>query len=192
MRCEYVRIVEFGHGRDVPSAASRHARSSPTLAAQRGSELRSRDVRERVCHFAGPPAAEVKAERELRMVVQAMVRPAERDDAVGVVATTSPSWHNVSRIDGRALADHASEARDLGPLRRRRRYERRPDHPASSHAIRRRCRARLRPGRRARRRRAVRSTLQTLDASELCPNFVPQQCDRTRSNQTYPYNQATS
>ena len=80
-----------------------------------------------------PLARQIHREPELPVVVQPVMRPAERHDAVRVTAAAVLPWHDVRRIHGRAPADQARERGDLRALRRRRRHQRRPDHPAPSH-----------------------------------------------------------
>jgi hypothetical protein len=77
--------------------------------------------------LAPPATGEMGAERELRVVVEPVMRPTQRHDAVGVIATAVLAWHEMSRIDWRAIADDAVQLRDLRALLLRRRDERGSD-----------------------------------------------------------------
>jgi excisionase family DNA binding protein len=70
-----------------------------------------------------PAASDVRGEGQLSRVIQAMVRPTQRDDAIGVIASARSPRHEMRRIDGPPTADETGKSSDLPPLRLRRRHQ---------------------------------------------------------------------
>lgn len=81
--------------------------------------------------FALPFASEMRSETQLPVVVQPMMRPAQRNNAVGLIATALRSWDQVRGVYRRAAADQARELDDLLPLRRRRGHQRESEQRGS-------------------------------------------------------------
>jgi hypothetical protein len=63
-------------------------------------------------------ASHVRREREAAVVVEAVVRAAERDHAVGMAAAADALWDEVGGVDGCAVAHEAAQEADLGALLR--------------------------------------------------------------------------
>jgi hypothetical protein len=55
--------------------------------------------------FAAERAADVRQQRELAVVVEAMVRSTQRDHAIGVRAAAEALRHKMGRVDRRSTAD---------------------------------------------------------------------------------------